>query len=170
MGESKITLELRHQRSATSSHSRDQRWNPLLVTVNWRLRRLRHYVETNFGRSLSFTRAAEICGLERTYFCRFFQSQTGITFSEWLMRLRVERAKELLREAHRSIAEVAAAVGYKDITTFERHFKRCEKVSPIQYRKNQRTVVRVCETTMAADKYTIAAETTPGHQIDNCAT
>jgi len=170
MGESKIPLELHHQASATTTHSSDQRWDPLLVTVNWRLRRLLRYVEANFGRALSFTRAAEICGLEKTYFCRFFQSQTGITFSEWLMRMRVERAKDLLKEGHRSIADVATAVGYEDITTFERHFKRCERVSPIRYRKIQRTVGKACETTMAAEKYTMAAETQPGHQADNCAT
>jgi|SRR5882672_5931490 len=167
MGESKVSFELYRQSPATGLHAWDQRWDPSLATVNWRLKRLLRYVETNFVRSLSFTRAAEICGLEKTYFCRFFQSQTGITFSEWLMRMRIQRAKNLLGDEHRSIAEVATAVGYKDITTFGRHFKRCEKLSPIQYRKHQRTVAN--KTTIAADKYTIAAETVPTHPTDNCA-
>jgi transcriptional regulator GlxA family with amidase domain len=169
MGDSKISLELYRQRPATGPHERDQFWDPLLLSANWRLRRLLRHVETSFGRSLSFTGAAEICGLEKTYFCRFFQSQTGMTFSEWLMRIRIERAKNLLIEEHGSIAEIATAVGYKNITTFERHFKRCEKRSPMQFRKQLRAVAKKRETTIAADKYTMAAETPIPHPSDNCA-
>jgi two-component system, response regulator YesN len=110
----------------------------LSATNNWRLQRLRRCVETDFLAALSFTRAAEICRLEKTYFCRFFRAQTGMAFSEWARQIRIQRAKDLLTNGHRSIPQVAAAAGYQDISTFERHFRKCESVSPIQFRKRER--------------------------------
>jgi AraC-like DNA-binding protein len=104
-----------------------------------RLHRLIRHVVRQGHEPLSLGRAARICGFEKTYFCRFFQAQTGLTFSEWIRRVRIDRAKNLLERGHGSIAEVALFVRYKDITTFERHFKRCEKVTPVQYLKQRQT-------------------------------
>lgn len=61
----------------------------------------------------------------------------GIGFSDWLRRVRVEQAKRILQTQRLRITDVAMAVGYRDITTFERHFKTCEKLTPVQYRKRQ---------------------------------
>jgi transcriptional regulator GlxA family with amidase domain len=130
----------------------------LTITGNWRLGRLFRHVTANAEDSLSLARAAQICGLERTYFCRFFRIRVGMSFSEWNRRLRVERAKTLLRGEHRSVLAIALAVGYKDITTFERNFRRCEKLSPAEYRKLQRGT-RARRNTMSADESTRIAET-----------
>ena len=130
----------------------------LTATGNWRLHRLIRHVEGNVEDSLSLARAAQICGLERTYFCRFFRTRVGISFSEWNRRVRVERAKTLLRGEHRSVLAVALAVGYKDITTFERNFRRCEQLSPAEYRKLQRPK-RIRGITTGADESTRIAET-----------
>ena len=129
----------------------------LIMPTHWRLQRLVLHVTTNFDESLSLAMAARICGLEKTYFCRFFQAQTGLKFSEWFRQVRIDRAKRLLLE-HRCIADVAAAVGYRDVSTFERHFRKCEKLSPIQYRKRQRTNSEILKTTTTADKSTMFAE------------
>jgi len=107
--------------------------------------------------SLPLTMAARVCGLEKTYFCRFFQAQTGLKFSEWIRVVRINRAKRLLLE-HRCIADVAAAAGYKDVTTFERHFRRCEKLSPAQYRKRQRRNREIVKNTITDDKSTMFAD------------
>jgi transcriptional regulator GlxA family with amidase domain len=130
----------------------------LTVTGNWRLQRLARHVATNLEDSLSLARAAQVCGLERTYFCRFFRARVGMSFSEWTRRVRVERAKALLRGEHRSVLAVALAVGYRDITTFERNFRRCERLSPAEYRKLQRTT-RLGGITIGADESTRIAET-----------
>jgi len=130
----------------------------LTVTGNWRLHRLIRHVAANVEDSLSLARAAQICGLERTYFCRFFRARVGMSFSEWSRRIRIERAKALLRGEHRSVLAVALAVGYKDITTFERNFRRCERLTPAEYRKLQRVRVSSRNTT-SADESTRIAET-----------
>lgn len=128
------------------------------VAANWRLRRLMNHVASHVDDPLSLARAAQICGLERTYFCRFFRAHAGILFSDWSRRIRVERAKTLLRGEHRSVLAVALAVGYRDITTFERNFRRCEQLSPAEYRKQHQTM-RVDGNTIGADEFTRIAET-----------
>jgi transcriptional regulator GlxA family with amidase domain len=130
----------------------------LMIAANWRLSRLIRHLAANAEDTLSLKRAAQICGLERTYFCRFFRARVGMSFSEWNRRLRIERAKELLRREHRSVLSIALMVGYKDITTFERNFRRCEQLSPAEYRKLQRGT-RARRNTMSADESTRIAET-----------
>ena len=129
-----------------------------MLPANWRLQRLMHHVATHVDDPLSLARAAEICGLERTYFCRFFRTHVGMLFSEWSRRVRVERAKTLLCGEHRSVLCVALAVGYRDITTFERNFRRCEQLSPAEYRRRHKTM-RADGNTTGADGYTRIAET-----------
>ena len=92
------------------------------------------YVERNLTRRPSLEELAKIARLERTYFCRYFKKNVGIGFSEWNRRLRVDHAKTLLRTSSVSITAVAFAVGYADLTNLERDFRRCEGVSPRQFR------------------------------------
>ena len=64
---------------------------------NVRLHRLLLYVEYHLSEPLSLAMAAEIVGLERTYFSRFFRNAIGQTFFEWNQEIRMQRAKTLLR-------------------------------------------------------------------------
>jgi hypothetical protein len=58
----------------------------------------------------------------------------GVTFAEWSTLVRIKQAKELLKVIDLSITGVAAAVGYSDVTTFARAFRKCESMSPRDYR------------------------------------
>jgi len=59
---------------------------------------------------------------------------TGMSFAEWSTLIRIKEAKELLRAIDLSITGVAAAVGYSDVTTFARVFRKCELMCPREYR------------------------------------
>lgn len=97
---------------------------------NRRLAKVLLWVDRNSSQPLSLGQAARIAGLERTYFCNYFQDVTGITFRQWDRVRRIEQAKRLLLNSHPTIKEIAASVGYSDGTTFARNFRRCETVSP----------------------------------------
>lgn len=100
-----------------------------------RLRRLILYVESNLDKPLTLTMAAEIVGLERTYFSKLFKISTSYRFSEWNRAIRIRRAKELLRLRGMTVMGAALAVGYYDVTTFTRAFKKCNNgVGPRAYR------------------------------------
>ena len=103
-----------------------------------RLSRVRDYVLANYEDHITLEIAADIAGLERTSFSRFFRQKTGLCFTQWLRIVRVKRAKELLARRNRAVTEVAFAVGFRDLSTFERAFKRIEGVTPSCYKSRVR--------------------------------
>jgi transcriptional regulator GlxA family with amidase domain len=100
-----------------------------------RIGRVLLVVTRDLTRRPTLIEAAKIAGLAPTYFSRCFRTRVGITFVEWSARLRVEEAKALLGIADLSITAVAAAVGYADVTTFARVFRRVESTCPREYRR-----------------------------------
>jgi two-component system response regulator YesN len=95
---------------------------------------LRHVVQDLTQRA-TCEAAARIAGLDRAYFSKRFRSVMRVSFSEWNARVRVDEAKRLLRAIDLSITAVGASVGYDDVTTFERVFKRLEGVCPREHRR-----------------------------------
>lgn len=85
---------------------------------------------------------AYILDLERTYTCKAFQQITGMPFSLWLRRIRITCARRLLLDQGYTITEIAHAVGYGDITTFERNFRREIAMSPGKYRRLHRGPIK----------------------------
>jgi two-component system response regulator YesN len=85
--------------------------------------------------SVSLSDVSLILDLERTYCSKIFRDIAGEPFSDWIRRIRIEQAKKLLRLQHLSVTEISHAVGYKDITTFERNFRRHLGVSPSEFRQ-----------------------------------
>lgn len=105
-----------------------------------RITRVLRLVAHDLTRRHTLRDAAKVAGLEPAYFSRVFQRTTGLTFSEWSARVRVEEAKSMLRVLDASITSIAVSVGYTDVTTFERVFRRIERVTPRQYRALQRQI------------------------------
>lgn len=66
---------------------------------------------------------------------RKYRAETGRTPLQFLQRLRVEHAKQLLESGRRSIERIAAQVGYSDLSTFRRLFARLTSLSPAEYRR-----------------------------------
>ena len=58
-----------------------------------------------------------------------------ITFSDYVMESRIEKSKELLKNTRETIESIAAAVGYSDVKSFTKNFKKYTEVKPSQYRK-----------------------------------
>jgi AraC-like DNA-binding protein len=99
-----------------------------------RLKRLRQYVLDHLEEPIDLADAARVVSLERTYFCRFFRRMVGVGFRQWLSEIRIQRAEEMLSEHNLAITEVALAVGFRDLRTFERAFKRVAGVTPHAYK------------------------------------
>lgn len=85
--------------------------------------------------SITLEDLSQILDLERTYCCKVFPRITGKSFSKWIRRIRIERAQALLRIDLLSITHVSHAVGYGDITTFERAFRKELGLSPQSFRR-----------------------------------
>ena len=69
-----------------------------------------------------------------SYISRIFKIKTGENYSDYLLRLRIYRAKELLRNSHYSIRQISEMVGFGSSKYFSKVFKDMEGVQPITYR------------------------------------
>ena len=95
-----------------------------------RLGKLVRFVNDNYAEPLPLQVAARITGLERTYFSKYFRETAGIGYRRWVQWIRVRRALDLLRLRQLSITAIAFEVGFRDLRTFERAFRRCTGSCP----------------------------------------
>ncbi len=77
--------------------------------------------------------------VSRFYFCKLFKKVTGMTLTEYVARVRVEKAKSLLTDPSRRISEVVFAAGFGSVPRFNCVFKRHVGMAPTEYRANLRT-------------------------------
>jgi len=103
------------------------RLNPVLTAIN-----------EKFNHELTREQLAEYAGLSPSRFHAIFQEATGIAPMQYVQRLRLRRAQELLLATDLSIKQIADAIGFNDPFHFSRLFKRDAGVSPRAYRRNAR--------------------------------
>jgi len=92
------------------------------------------YIYAHLHEAISMKQVAEQLHLNASYFSVLFKEQTGMTFSDYLTRRRLQKAKELLATTRMPIWEIAEKVGYQTDKYFIKVFKDNEGVSPSQYR------------------------------------
>lgn len=95
------------------------------------------YVEEHYGDDLYLEKIAEETNTSVKYLSRIFKQKVGTNLSEYISIIRVNKAKELLRETEIRIEDISNLVGIYSRTTFLRLFKKYEGISPGQYRKLQ---------------------------------
>ncbi len=98
-------------------------------------RRAKAYVEEHLAEGVDLERASRALHMSTFYFCRMFRKTTGLTFTDYLGRVRVERAKTLLLDRHRQVSEVAFEVGFGSLSHFNRVFRKVTGSSPTEYRE-----------------------------------
>lgn len=97
-------------------------------------------IKKQYMKDISVHSMAEALGLDRSYFSNLFKKETGKSPGRYLMEYRMERALELLRRGRYSVSVVAASVGYGDLFSFSRCFKKCYGVPPSRYEEAVGTV------------------------------
>ena len=101
---------------------------PLMV------RKAREYITENRTKSLSLTDVAKASGASVFHFCKVFKKTTGLRFTDYVARVRLEDAKAELLNPNRRISEIAYDVGFQSLNQFNRVFKRIFGQSPTQFR------------------------------------
>lgn len=92
------------------------------------------YAAAHYGRRLTLCEVAEVVHLSKNYFSSLFRAQMGMTFTQYVNLLRVEKSKEYLRGTGLPIVEVMTRVGFEDQSYFSKVFKQATQLSPGQYR------------------------------------
>ena len=93
-----------------------------------------NYIKKKYAEPIHIQDIAEYCGLDRSYLSKLFKSATNYTPQEYLIYVRINKAKKLLKNNELSIQNVAYSVGYPDPFAFSKIFKKQVGVSPSLYR------------------------------------
>lgn len=99
-----------------------------------RIKKVKAHIEDTDFSSVSLSDAADLAGLEKKYFSRFFKEKTGICFRDWIACARVKRSQEMLMERDYTVTETCFAVGFRDLRTFERAFKKHTGMTPRDFK------------------------------------
>jgi AraC family transcriptional regulator len=101
----------------------------------WQFRRAQAFIEAHLDGDPSISELAEECRLSASHFARAFRQSTGLPPHRWLMKRRIERAKELLLEGNLELVQIALACGFVDQSHFTRIFGQSEGHSPGKWRR-----------------------------------
>jgi len=98
------------------------------------IRRAKEYIHKHQADDLSLGQVARAVNTSTFYFCKMFKKYTGINFTDYLSRVRIEKSKNLLLNPNLRVSEIAFEVGFQSLTHFNRVFKKILGQSPTEYR------------------------------------
>lgn len=96
--------------------------------------RARVFIEEHSAEPLSLEQVAKAAHMSTFYFCKMFRKATGVNFTEFVSRVRVEKARNLLLNPNLRISEIAYEVGFQSLTHFNRVFRKLLGQSPTEFR------------------------------------
>lgn len=101
------------------------------------VRKAREYVMAHIGEAITTDALAKTCGLNRTYLCRVFSEETGMTVGQYVTAIKMEEAKRLMDITPKAISEIADYLGYSSQSHFQRVFKKTLGMTPGEYRRRE---------------------------------
>ena len=101
-----------------------------------KLRQAVEYIQTHLGENLSLTDIANELGISQYYFCHLFKRSTGMSPHQFLIRQRIDQAKQLLRQPERTITSIAMECGFANQSHFARYFRQYTGLNPNQFRRS----------------------------------
>src|ERR1043166_6795005 len=111
------------------SAGRQEQNAELLVVTN-----AKEFIRQNQAENLSLGQVAKAVNTSSFYFCKLFKKTTGLNFTNYVSRVRIEKAKNLLLNPNLRISEIAFEVGFQSLTHFNRVFKKIIGQAPTEYR------------------------------------
>ena len=125
-----LCMQLLREHSAFALHGETNGHGLKLRQV----RQVTDYMMVHVDEAVALQQLADLLGLSRFHFCTAFRKATGFTPHQWLVRIRMERARELLADGRLSVTDVALAVGYQTPSSFTHAFHAAVGVTPSAYR------------------------------------
>lgn len=97
--------------------------------------RARAFIAEHFSEEIALTDVARAVNTSPFYFCKLFKAATGLTFTDYLARVRVETVKQILLNPHKRVSEAAYEAGFQSLSQFNRVFRRIAGESPSTFRE-----------------------------------
>jgi len=99
------------------------------------------FIRDHHAEDLSLPKVARFANVSPCYFCKLFKRTTGLSFTNFLSRVRIESSKNLLINPQLRVSEIAYEVGFQSLTSFNRVFQKLLGQSPTEYRLKVRRPV-----------------------------
>lgn len=103
--------------------------------MNSIIEKANQYIEDHYKEEISLEDVAKEVNLSSYYFSRFYKEETGINFTDKLSNVRIEKAKELLKDKNLSIKDVCFMVGYMEPNYFSKIFKKVTGYTASDYKR-----------------------------------
>ena len=104
-----------------------------------KMKKALEYIREHCVSDILRSEVADVIGCSSSHLSRMFTKITGSTFKEFLLKCKIEKAKEILQDTDIPVTEVAHQVGYSDPNYFTSTFRRLTGITPSQYRKKVAT-------------------------------
>lgn len=99
------------------------------------IRLAKQFISEKYNEPLSLEIVSDVIGFNPAYFSTLFKKETGKSFMEYIMELRVQNAKNILVSTDMTLSQVSGEVGYSDFKYFTKIFKRITGLTPSEYRR-----------------------------------
>ena len=99
-----------------------------------RINKILDFTSENYYRNIKIEELAEVINLTKESFCRYFKTQTGKSYLEFLIEYRISKACKLILKNEMSIKEIGYSCGFDSLSNFHYQFKKIIKQSPIEFR------------------------------------
>lgn len=103
--------------------------------IKGKIERVKDFAKRNYHKKVCLKDAAGAVFLSPKYLSRIFKQRTGKSFSEYKLKIKIEKAKELLSTTGYNVNQIAEKLGYENVESFIRFFKKLAKYTPTEYRK-----------------------------------
>lgn len=113
----------------------DSKIDEINTNISSTLKPAIEYIYKNKSENVSVEKMASICHISQSYFSRLFSKEMGDSFSNYLSRLKIQWAKNILEETDMSINQISEELGFNETGYFIKIFKKYEGVTPSVYRK-----------------------------------
>ncbi|MDR1950559.1 MAG: response regulator [Spirochaetaceae bacterium] len=105
-----------------------------------RIYKIISYLHEHITETISLKKLSEEFFLHPVYISQLFKEETGMNYHDYLIRLRIDRAKKILSTSDLSISQIAAITGFPDYRCFSQAFKRFEKKTPSVFKDEYRRI------------------------------
>lgn len=115
-------------------------------SCNWRnIERALAFIHANYGKPLTLEQISREAWVSPTYLCAIFRKRTGLPVHRYLCELRMYKAKRLMEDTQMSLTDIAQQTGFGSIHAFSKAFRKCENMTPSQYRQSSSSLPDIPE-------------------------
>lgn len=103
---------------------------------NWSIIKIKEYINEHYSEKITLEEVAKVVFLNESYLSVFFKERTGMFFSDYILNVRIEKGKEMLKKSNLMVCEIAEKAGFSDYRYFCKVFKKEVNMSPLEYRNS----------------------------------